>query len=204
MGLSTRISKSICSSAPIRSRADFAPHRSAAWLLLSICLVAPAQSAMTYHQQIAPILSEYCAPCHRPGQAGPFSLLTYDDARKHATQIAAVTRRRYMPPWLPQSGYGQFANERRLSAAQIQSIEAWVHDGAPEGTPSGKPTAEAPPADWLRGPPDLVIHAPKPFQLPPDGPDRFWNFILSPAIGRSRFVRAVEIRPGNPRLVHHA
>ena len=65
---------------------------------------AAAEPPVTFHKHIAPILLEYCAPCHRPGQSGPFPLLTYDDASKRASQIAAVTRRRYMPPWLPEAG----------------------------------------------------------------------------------------------------
>src|SRR5260370_3229134 len=74
---------------------------------------AAKPAAFTYHKDIAPILLAQCAPCHRPGEAGPFSLLTYDDARKHASQIAAVTRKRYMPPWLPAPRFGNFASEPR-------------------------------------------------------------------------------------------
>src|SRR5437016_939065 len=92
----------------------------------AVCLGAPMQAAVTYYKQIAPILLDYCAPCHRPGQAGPFSLLTYGDAKKHALQIAEVTGRRYMPPWLPEAGYGEFSGELRLSDAQIRLIAAWV------------------------------------------------------------------------------
>src|SRR5712692_8496651 len=92
----------------------------------AFCVTSPAQSAVTYHREIAPILFRYCAPCHRPGESGPFPLLTYDDARRRASQIAIVTRRRYMPPWLPEPGYGAFIGERRLSDAQIRSIEEWA------------------------------------------------------------------------------
>src|SRR3954467_8465209 len=111
------------------------------WML---CVGASAQSAVTYNEQIAPILDEHCAACHRPGQSGPFPLLTYEDARKRATQIAAVTRRRYMPPWLPQAGYGDFSDERRLNREQIQAIEEWAREGAREGSPPpGRPQAAA-------------------------------------------------------------
>ena len=64
--------------------------------------------AITFNKQIAPILFEHCAECHRPNQAAPFSLLTYEDARAHATQIADVTKRRYMPPWKPAPGGAEF------------------------------------------------------------------------------------------------
>src|ERR1035437_10127540 len=97
--------------------------RLAFWVLLGMVEGAHAAApAVTYHKHIAPILFKYCAPCHRPGESGPFSLLTYADARKRAGLIAAVTRRRYMPPWLPAPGYGEFADERRLTDAQIEQI----------------------------------------------------------------------------------
>ena len=166
-------------------------------------LAAPAHPAVTFYRDIAPILSRYCSPCHRPGQAGPFPLLSYDDARRRATLIAAVTRRRYMPPWLPEPGYGEFKDERRLTNAQIRMIEDWARAGAPAGLSPEAPQQPAGTPGWLLGAPDLVLRASRPFVLPPDGPDVFWNFILPPSIPDSRFVRAVEIRPGNAR-VHHA
>ena len=79
---------------------------------------SPAATAPTYTRDIAPILFRSCAPCHRPGEAAPFSLLTYSDAKRHASQIADVTKRHFMPPWLPQEGYGEFQDERRLSDAE--------------------------------------------------------------------------------------
>jgi mono/diheme cytochrome c family protein len=179
----------------------------ALWAFLAVAGVwmagtQPAARA-TYNRDIAPILYAHCTSCHRPGEAGPFSLLTYEDARKHARQIAAVTRSRYMPPWLPEHGYGDFADENRLTNSQIEAIEDWVAGD----TPRGSGTAPAPPQyteGWQLGTPDLVITAPKPYTVPADGKDTFWNFILSPSITSTRWVKAIEIRPGNRRLVHHA
>ena len=166
--------------------------------------VLHAAPALTYHKDIAPILFEYCAPCHRPGEAGPFSLLTYADARKRAGLIAAVTRRRYMPPWLPEPGHGEFAEERRLSADQIDRISRWAAAGAPEGSPTDAPKPPGFTPGWQLGTPDLVLTVSKPFPVSADGPDLFWNFILSPSVGRTRYVEAVEVRPGAARSVHHA
>src|SRR5262249_23034414 len=151
---------------------------------------APAQAAVTYHKDIAPILTEHCAPCHRPGQSGPFSLLTYADAQKRAALIADVTRRRYMPPWLPQAGYGDFAGELRLSDAQIGTIDEWRRAGAPPGVAAARPPPAPTPSDWALGLPDLVIQAPQPLAIPSDGPDLFWNFILPQPIRETRFVKA--------------
>lgn len=171
-------------------------------LVLSGSVSILSAQTVTYHKDIAPILHTYCASCHHPGGPAPFALLTYTDARRHADIIAAVTRRRYMPPWLPQPGYGQFDDEKRLSDAQIGSIEEWVRSGTPEGP--GSSQAPVFPSGWQLGQPDLVITASKPISVPPDGPDVFWNSILPPGLGGTRYVDAIEIRPGNSRAVHHA
>src|SRR5260370_29007483 len=126
-----------------RGRRMFLHHLIPAVFSGAACVVSAAASAVTYYREIAPILFQNCAPCHRPGQSGPFPLLSYDDARRRASQIAAVTRRRYMPPWLPEPGYGEFIGERRLSDAQIRWIEDWARAGAPEGSASDAPPLPA-------------------------------------------------------------
>jgi tetratricopeptide (TPR) repeat protein len=173
-------------------------------MLLTVPAIAEPASSVTFHREIAPIVYRDCAPCHRPGGSAPFSLLTYEDVKRHASQIAKVTRDRYMPPWLPESGYGDFVDARRLTDAQIQLIQAWVKQGTPAG-----PAAAAPPppkftTDWQMGPPDLVLRASRPYQLPAEGTEIFWNFIMPVPITTTRWVKAIEIRPGNPRVFHHA
>ena len=172
--------------------------------LLAAALGVAAAEPPAFHKNIAPILFSKCAPCHRPGEPGPFSLLTYEDARKHAGQIAAVTRKRYMPPWLPAAGFGDFTGQLRLSGAEIETIEQWVRAGAPEGSPSDSPPLPVFTPGWQLGKPDLVVAAEKPFSVPAGGPDVFWNFVLSPAVRETHQVKAIEIRPGNTRAVHHA
>jgi hypothetical protein len=151
-------------------------------------------------QDIAPIIYQHCTPCHRPGEAAPFSLLTYEDMKKRAKQIADVTRRRVMPPWLPEHGYGDFADEQRLSNEEIEAISSWAAAGAPEGSATPPPFTEG----WQLGPPDLIVEAPSSHTLPASGPDVYWNFILSPDVKSIRYVRAIEIRPGAKKVVHHA
>src|SRR5262249_31731108 len=123
---------------------------------------------------------------------------------KHARDIAAVTRRRYMPPWLPEPGYGEFQEDCRLTDKQIRTIERWVSAGTPEGPRSAAIPAPEFTSGWQLGPPDLVTTAAKPFFVPADGPDVFWNFVLSSGLRETRFVQAIEIRPGNATAVHHA
>jgi tetratricopeptide (TPR) repeat protein/mono/diheme cytochrome c family protein len=165
---------------------------------------APAASSVTFNRDIAPIVYQYCAPCHRPGEAAPFSLLTYEDVKRHASQMAAVTRRRYMPPWLPEPGYGDFVEERRLSDAQIQLIQDWVKQGSPAGSPASAPMAPQFTSEWRLGKPDLILHVAQPYLLAAGGPEVFWNFVIPVPITTRRWVRAVEIRPGAPRVIHHA
>ena len=164
----------------------------------------PAYDAVTYERDIAPLLSDRCAMCHHPNGAAPFSLLTYDDARRHAKQIAAATRTRYMPPWKVEPDDGPFVGQRPLSAREIELIDRWVADGTPGGA-SQPPTAAATWTDeWQLGKPDLVVTLPDPFALQADGADVFRIFVIPIPVAGERFVRGVEFRPGNPKVVHHA
>jgi len=160
--------------------------------------------SVTFNRDIAPIVFHSCASCHRPGEAGPFPLLTYDDVKKHARQIVAVTRSRIMPPWLPEPGAFAFADEMRLSDQQIALFQQWAEQGTPEGDARDLPRRPAFVEGWQLGQPDLIVRAEKPFSLPAGGGDTYWNFVLRVPVDHTRWVRAVEIRPGDKRLVHHA
>lgn len=157
-----------------------------------------------FAHDIAPILYRACAECHHPGETAPFSLLSYADAGKRAAQIAAVTRSRFMPPWLPDAGYGDFEGERRLTEEEIRTIGAWAAAGAPEGPAQDPPAPPGFSADWQLGQPDLVVEAPAVFRVPASGADVYWNFVLKAGMPAARYVRALEMRPGDRKLVHHA
>ena len=167
---------------------------------------AAAQDAppSTFARDVAPILYDHCASCHRPGESAPFSLLTYADAKQHAPEIYAAVRARSMPPWLPEQGFGDFANDPRLTDQQIQRIVDWVKAGAPEGPSSQTPPPPHFTEGWQLGPPDMILEAAQAHVVPPSGPDIFWNFIFTPPIATRRYVRAIEVRPGIPHGVHHA
>ena len=173
-------------------------------VLLFLAALPVFAGQVTFSADIAPILYQNCASCHRPGEAAPFALLAYQDAKIHARQIVAVTKSRYMPPWLPQTGYGDFEGVRRLTDAQIKLIADWVAGGSPEGNPAETPSPPAFTEGWQLGPPDLIVTAQKPYNLAATGPDVFWNFIFTPPITTGKYVRAIEIRPGEKRVVHHA
>ena len=158
----------------------------------------------TFSHDIAPIIYQHCSSCHHPGAAAPFSLLSYTDVKKRASLIAGATGSRYMPPWLPEAGYGDFQDDRSLTAVEIATIAAWVRAGAPEGPASDAPRPPDYTSDWALGQPDLVLEAKNPVDVPASGPDVYWNVIFTPGLTARRWVRAIEIRPGLPRVVHHA
>lgn len=157
---------------------------------------------VTFSKHIAPIIYENCVTCHRPGQAGPFNLLTYEDAKKRARDIARVTGKRIMPPWLPEHGYGDFTGERRLSDSQIAAIQRWVDEGATEGNSLETPPAPQFASEWHLGAPDLIVQ-PAAYTLAPDGKDVYFNFVTPIPTDRDRFVSGVELLSGS-RVIHHA
>jgi Flp pilus assembly protein TadD len=170
-------------------------------LLFALSLAA---EPITFNKDIAPLIFQYCSPCHRSGEAAPFPLLTYQDVRNHALQIVAVTQRRYMPPWLPEPGFGDFVGERRLSDAQLSLIAEWVKQGTPQGVPADLPPEPHFTEGWQMGPPDLTVQMPQPYQLAASGGDIFRNLVLPVDSRDTKYVRAIELRPGNKRVVHHA
>lgn len=179
------------------------PIRAHWFLFAAVIFPVRIHAAVTFSHDIAPIVYHYCAPCHRPGESGPFALLTYEDVKKHARQIADVTHRRFMPPWLPDPG-PPFQDELRLTDAQIRIFAEWAAAGAPEGDPSETPAPPKFTEGWQLGPPDLILETPQPFAIPASGPDVYWNFIFAANVTGRKWVRAIEIRPGDKRLIHHA
>jgi hypothetical protein len=155
---------------------------------------------------VAPILYANCVSCHHAGEAGPFPLVTYEDAKKHAGLIAQVTQSKLMPPWKAESGYGHFKNERQLSDADIAKLANWASAKAPEGDPSLLPSVPefASEGEWQLGKPDLVVQVPQAFTVYASGPDLFRCFIVPLNLKQDEFVTAVEFRPSNRRVVHHA
>jgi tetratricopeptide (TPR) repeat protein/mono/diheme cytochrome c family protein len=169
---------------------------------LRICVRA-SEAPVTYNRQIAPILYKNCTTCHHPGGGGPFSLLTYEDARRRGPQLVQATSSHYMPPWLPEHGYGDFADERRLTAEGIALIQKWVSTGMPRGDDPAPPAPHYDTA-WTLGKPDLVLTVERPATLPASGSDIFLNFVLPYPLNQTHYIRAMEIRPGTPQVVHHA
>jgi hypothetical protein len=158
----------------------------------------------TYHKEVVRILEKNCQDCHRPGQVAPFSLMTYEQARKRASDIVDVTEGRTMPPWPASTEEGgPFRDERILSDADIATLEAWVDAGCPEGNPADAPPPRSWPSDWTLGPPDLVLTPTASYTLDAEGRDEFRVFVLPTGLTEGKWIAAVDFKPGNARVVHH-
>jgi hypothetical protein len=158
----------------------------------------------TYTEHVAPIILGRCASCHRPGQVAPFSLLEEGEVRDHAEQIADVTATRYMPPWKPVRGHGEFAADKSLTDAQIEILRLWVEQGAPKGPESARPSPPVFPEGWQRGTPDIILELPEPYVVPAAGLDIYRNFVLPVDISEPKWISGWELDPGNYRVVHHS
>ena len=197
-------------------------RRSASIFLLLVAALRAAEPVPppTWAADIAPILHRNCVECHRPRQVAPFSLLTYPDAAKRARFIVKAVKAGYMPPWLPDGPVGAFLDERRLTGEEIDRLDRWAAAGAPAGDIALAPVPPAEPAGgWTLGQPDLVVRMRQPFNIPPGPADSYEVFpvpfslagVPAETLARARIpesevlgVAAIEIRPGNPRVFHHA
>ena len=170
-------------------------------------ITAPAAAptaTLTFNTDIAPIVFQNCSVCHREGDVAPFALLSYDDVKRRAHQIASVTHSRYMPPWKAEPGWGEFQNERRLTVAQIAAIRKWVDDGCIEGNAADKPELPKFTDGWRLGKPDLILKMPEAYTVAAEGRDVFRCFVLPTGLTEDKFVQAVEYHPSDRAVVHHA
>ena len=175
-------------------------------LIVAVCWYrqrAKPTEEFTFAHDIAPIVFSKCSSCHHPGEAAPFSLLTYDDVRRRARQIVEVTQKRLMPPWLPKEGHGDFVGARRLSDRELQTLKMWVETGTPAGDESKMPAPPVIADGWQTGPPDLVLESPA-YLLSSQERDVFRNFVVPVPLESPRWVQSIELRPDNPRVTHHA
>lgn len=169
-----------------------------AWLAAFLAPLPPP----TFSHDVAPILYRECVACHHAGGVAPFALLSYSDVAKRAQLIASVTAERYMPPWLPSEP--RFQHERKLTSAEITTLTRWAESGAPAGDLTQAPRPPQFSDGWQLGKPDMEAQTRAPFAVPPDGPDLYQCFAIPTPSPQSHYVRAIDIRPGNPKVVHHA
>jgi len=164
---------------------------------------AVSDAAVTFNHDVAPVLYRNCTYCHRPGEAAPFSLLSYQDAQKKGKTIAKVTASHTMPPWKAEAASYAYRDERRLTDEQIALLQAWVKDGMPEGDPAEKPEPPKFASGWQLGEPDLVVEMPSAYHVPPDGPDIYRNIAVPSGLTEDKWVTAIDMRPSARAVVHH-
>src|SRR5208282_6160281 len=164
----------------------------------------PGNPPPTFTRDVAPILQQYCVTCHRPGEAAPFSMLTYEQTKPWAPTIKMVVSQKIMPPWYADPQYGHFANERSLSADEIRTLAAWVNAGAQKGAAADMPAlAENFVEGWGIPAPDVVFQLPKPFPVPATGMVEYQYVIVPTGFTEDKWVRVLELRPTDPAVVHH-
>ena len=158
----------------------------------------------TFSKDVAPILYKNCTSCHRPGEIAPMSLLTYDKARPYAKAIRDEIQDGTMPPWHADAPHGTFLNERRLSDADRDTLIRWASNGAPEGDPKDLPAAPKYEDGWTIGKPDVILEMPEPYKVAAEGEIAYEYFYIPTNFTEPKWVQAVEIRPGDRKVVHHA
>ena len=158
---------------------------------------------VTYHKDVAPILQRRCVDCHRPGEIGPFSLLTFADVKKVARRVKEAVASRRMPPWHASPEAGSWHNDRSLTDAELKAIVNWVDGGTPEGNPKDGPPARTFTDGWAIGTPDVVYKIPKPETVPAEGTIAYKYLRVQTNLKEDRWVAAMEVRPGARKVVHH-
>ena len=158
---------------------------------------------VTYSGDVAAILQRRCQTCHRPGQVGRFSLVTYEQARRWSRSISEVVEDRRMPPWHADPRFGRFENDRSLSARERDVILAWVEQGSPLGDAKVIPTRAILPQEWNIGEPDNIFSMVDAFEVPARGAVNYQHFRVPTGFTEDRWVQAAEIRPGDAAVVHH-
>jgi hypothetical protein len=159
----------------------------------------------TFAKDVAPIIFNKCGVCHRAGEAVPMTLLSYEEVRPWARAIKEEVLDRTMPPWFADPAVSlKFRNDRRLSQEEINTIAAWVDGGSPKGSDADLPPVPKFTPGWTEGEPDLVIPMPVEFEVPAEGELPMQNFYVPVPFKEDRFIEAVELRPGNPAVVHHS
>jgi hypothetical protein len=178
----------------------------ASLLVAAVSAVSPVRAAgdapVTFNKDVLPILQKNCQVCHRPGEVAPMSFLTYETTRPWAKAIKNAVMTKKMPPWFADPQYGHFQNAPKLTEADVQTISAWADTGALEGESKDRPM----PTSWTDGwyiKPDVVISMSEPYQVPAEGVVELVNFTVPSGFTKDTWITSIEIRPGNPSVVHH-
>jgi len=164
---------------------------------------ASAAASVTFNKDIAPIIYRNCSSCHRPGEAAPFPLLSYQDVLKKGKTIGEVTASRLMPPWKAEPASYAYRDERRLKQEEIGLIQAWLNAGMPEGNAADRPEPPKFASGWRLGEPDLIVEMPAAYHVPAEGPDIYRNIAVPLGLAEDQWITAIDMRPSARAVVHH-
>ncbi|HKQ76288.1 MAG TPA: cytochrome c [Blastocatellia bacterium] len=164
---------------------------------------ATSAASVTFTKDVAPIIQKNCTICHRPGEVAPMSFTNYKEVRPWAKAIREKVATRAMPPWFADPAHGEFSNNSRLSQKEIDTIVAWVEDGAKEGDPKDMPPSANHTEGWQIGKPDVVLTMPAEYSVPAEGVIPYKYFAVPTNFTEDKYVQFAEIRQGNRRVVHH-
>jgi hypothetical protein len=178
--------------------------RTAALLLALLAAQETKTASVTFTKDVAPIVFQSCASCHRAGEVAPFPLLAYGDVKKRAKQLVTAVESRQMPPWKPIEGHGEFVGDRRMKAADIATLKKWVDQGCVEGDAKDLPPLPKFPDGWAFGEPDLIVKMTEEYTVPAEGRDIYRAFAVPLNLKEDKYVRAIQYRPSNNKVVHHA
>jgi peroxiredoxin len=162
----------------------------------------PAGAAVTFYKDVLPVLQSHCQTCHRPGQVGPFSLTSYQQAAKWADSCLEEVKAKKMPPWKADKN-DLLTGSRSLPDGAIAVLEKWVDQGMPEGDPRDAPPPRKFTEGWALGEPDLILEAPEEVVVGPNGRDLFRVVVFPTNLSEDKYISAMEVKPGNARAVHH-
>lgn len=173
-------------------------------IILSLFIHIDLWSQITYADDIAEIIYTKCASCHRTGEIGPMTLSNYDEVRSWGPTIKEVTAIKYMPPWSPDPSYSRFLGENFLSDDEIAKISQWVDNGMPQGDVASEPPFPDFPNGSILGEPDLVLEMEEAYRHRGNNQDGYRYFVLPSGLTEDKVIKAIEFRPGNKQVVHHA
>src|SRR6266404_2455272 len=167
-------------------------------LLMGMATIA----APTFNKDVLPILQKNCQSCHRPGEIGPMSLLTYQEARPWAKAMKAAVVNKKMPPWFADPRFGHFSNERKLTESEMNTLAAWAENGAPEGNAKDKPAPVRFPDGWNIVP-NKIFEMRRAVSVPAQGVVDYTYIVIPTGFTEDTWVSAAEVRPGSRSVVHH-
>jgi hypothetical protein len=171
--------------------------------LVAGIVCASACFAATFTKDVAPVLQKNCQGCHRPGEAAPFSLLTYEQARPWAKAMKEAVVLKKMPPWYADPHYGKFANDRSLTQKEVDAIAAWADAGAPQGDLKDMPPAPHFVEGWSIPKPDIIFEFPRAFEIPATGTIEYQKVVVPSGFTEDKWVQFAEARPDDRVRVHH-